>query len=78
MKISVTVKDPDGFSYCVEEAVKDSVNAQTDLDDDEKEGVIEHRTKKVWKELEKFVKYKEYVTIEFDTDAGTAVVTSRA
>lgn len=73
MKIRVTLKDPDGFTDCVDEAIKDSVNAEK-LDDDEKDDVIDRRTEKVWKALEKFVEYHEYVTIEFDTEAGTATV----
>jgi len=77
MKFRVTLKDPDGFTDCVDEAVKDSVNAQQDLDDEEKEDVIERRTEKVWKDLSKFVEYQEYVTIEFDTEAGTATVVER-
>jgi len=78
MKIEVTLKDPDGFSTSVDQAIIDSVNAQQDLDEDEKD-VIEHRRAKVcrakvWKALDKFVSYQEYVTIDFDTETGTATV----
>ena len=74
MKIVVTLKDPDGFYDCVEDAVRQAVNAIEALDPDEREGVLESRLESAWDKLEKFVEYKEYVRIEFDTDAGTATV----
>ena len=77
MKFTVSLKDPDGFSNSVDEAVRQSVQAQEGLDEDEKDDVIERRNEKTWKALGKFVEYQEYVTIEFDTDAGTATVVPR-
>ena len=74
MKIRVTVKDPDGFYDCVHDAVKEEVDAIEDLDEDEREDILETRLEKVWEDLERWVGYKEYVTIEFDTKAGTATV----
>ena len=74
MKIRVTVKDPDGFYDCVKDAVKEEVDKIDGLDDDEKEGLVESRLEDAWDTLEKWVTYKEYVTIEFDTEAGTARV----
>jgi hypothetical protein len=76
MKISVYLKDPDGFSNEVDEAVKKSL-ADLGLDEDEMEPLIERRTEKVWKQLEKWVEYQEYVGIEFDLEAGTATVQLR-
>ena len=77
MKIKVHLKDPDGFYDCVKEAVAEEVSSLS-LDDDEREHVTESRLEKTWKKLDRFVSYKEYVTIEFDTDANTAVVVERA
>lgn len=77
MKIRVTLKDPDGFSNCVDEAVKESLDELEGLDEDEKEQLLEHRLEKTWDQLEKFVDCQEYVTIVFDTEAGTATVEKR-
>jgi len=76
MKISVTLKDPDGFGECVDEDVKASL-ADSGLPEDEQEAVVEKRLEKVWKELERWVDCQEYVTIDFDTEAGTATVRPR-
>lgn len=74
MKINVSLKDPDGFSNSVDEAVRASVDSTPGLDEDEKEHIFETRRETVWKKLARFVQYQEYVSIEFDTDEGTAVV----
>jgi 5'-deoxynucleotidase YfbR-like HD superfamily hydrolase len=74
MKITVTLKDPDGFSECVDEAVKESLDELEGLDEGEKEDLLEHRLEKTWDKLEKFVDCQEYLRVEFDTEAGTATV----
>lgn len=74
MKIRVTLKDPDGFYDCVKDAVKESIDELEGLEESEKEDLLEHRLEKTWDTLEKWVGYKEYVTLEFDTEAGTARV----
>ncbi len=73
MKVSVYLKDPDGFSESVDEEVKKSL-ADLGLDEDEMEPLIEKRTAKVWAQLRKWVESQEYVGITFDLDAGTATV----
>ena len=77
MKIRVTLKDPDGFYDCVKEAIEDSLDELDGLTDVEKENLLEHRLEKTWDKLEKWVEYKEYIDIEFDTEAMTAVVVPR-
>ena len=74
MKILITLKDPDGFSDCVQDAVKESLAEMYESDPDEADACYELRTEKVWDQLNRFVMYQEYVTIEFDTDTGTATV----
>lgn len=74
MKIIVTVKDPDGFYDCVKNAVKESIDQLENIDEDEKEELLESRLEKTWDKLEKFVDCQEYLRVEFDTDAGTATV----
>lgn len=74
MKIQITFKDPDVVYEAVRDAVTKEVNAIESLDADEKESLIETRTEKVNDKLDKWIKYGEYVTIEFDTEADTATV----
>ncbi len=77
MKFQVTLKDPDGFSNAVDEAVKESLSELEGLDEYEKEQLLDVRLEKTWEKLERFVEYQEYVTIEFDTEADTAVLVSK-
>jgi len=73
MKISITLKDPDGVSNSVYEAVRAEVN-KLGLDEDETEALFEIRLEKVEKQLEKWIYCDEYVTLNFDLDLGTAEV----
>lgn len=75
MKISVYLKDPDGFYDAVEDAAKASL--PSDLPKDEQEVLLEIRKEKAQEFLRKWVADGEYVGIEFDTDAGTATVEVR-
>ena len=74
MKILVTLKDPDGFSDAIDDAVKQSLADQEGLDDDEREALFEARQERFGSMLGQWVEYGEYVTLEFDTEAGTATV----
>lgn len=76
MKIRVTLKDPDGFYDSVKEAVKESLKG-IGLSEAEVEAVAETRLEETWEKLEKWIEYKEYVDLEFDTEAGTAVIVER-
>ena len=76
MKINVYLKDPDGFSESIDDAVKADVKA-LGLPADEAKALIEVRRQKASDALMKWVEYGEYVAIDFDTDAGTATVVVR-
>lgn len=76
MKFRVTLKDPDGFSEGVDDALDGSIRL-TGLDEDEQEALKQHREEKLWAVLNGWVDCREYVTLEFDTDAGTAIVVKR-
>lgn len=76
MKVRVYLKDPDGFSDEVDEAVRASL-ADLGLDEDEMEPLIAKRTEKVWKQLAQWVEHQEYVAIVFDLTTGTATVEDR-
>lgn len=74
MKFSVTFKDPDGPYDSIQDAAKAQVDAMTGIDEDEREGLLESRVGKLREFTGQWLKYGEYVTIEFDTEAGTATV----
>lgn len=74
MKLKLTLKDPDGVYEMIREAAENQVLEMEGLDDDESESLIESRHEKIDEQLEKWIKYSEYVRIEFDLDAGTATV----
>lgn len=76
MKIEITIKHPDAFGDAIDEAVRSSL-ADLPLDEEVRGHVFDARRDAVWKKLAKWVTYQEYVTIEFDTDAGTATVAVR-
>jgi hypothetical protein len=84
VKFQITLKDPDGFYEGVKEAVAESLEKGGEfqgLSDDEvaelKETLTDSRRDKVLEFLNKFTTYSEYVTLEFDTEAGTATVVRR-
>ena len=69
MKIQVTFKTPD----TVEEAVKEALTSASENDSLDLVG-REIQEDKAYETIEKFVKFNEIITVEFDTDKGTAVV----
>ena len=74
MKFTVTLKDPDGPSTCIDEAVRAEFNEMQGLSDDEKEMLAEHRVEELGEFVSKWLRWGEYATIEFDTEAGTATL----
>jgi len=78
MKFRITMKDPDGPCDCLQDEAKRLVNAipgvKDGLDDDEREALIESKREKLKDFTRPWMKYGEYITVEFDTEAGTATV----
>lgn len=74
MKFCITFKDPDRVGDSIEEMANEQVSAIPNIDEEEREALLESRKKKIDGLLEKWIEYGEYVEIEFDTDAGTATV----
>jgi hypothetical protein len=74
MKFRVTFKDPDGPYDDITEAATQQVKAIQGIDEEERESLIESKREKLASFARKWLDCGEYVTIEFDTDAGTAVV----
>lgn len=80
MKFRVTLKDPDGVDMSVDsevsrfnELMSDTI-ASLNLDADEIDSMQEQRADVIRKYVNQWLKYGEYVTLEFDTDTGTCVV----
>lgn len=72
MKVKITFKDPDGVHECVREEVMESI--PKGLTDTEAGDLLETRTESVHAALKQWIEWKEYLTVEFDTEAGTATV----
>lgn len=76
MKLRVTLKDPDGFSEAVMEAA-DQVENTAGLSEEEIENLIDGREKKLWHKLKRWVRWNEYIELEFDIIEMTARVIER-
>ena len=74
MKFTIYMKDPDWNQGTLEKAVEDSIDDESFEDEEEKEMLKEHRVRKLIDFMEPWLEYEECVTIEFDTEAGTAIV----
>lgn len=73
MRITIHLKDPDGVEDSLASAAKESVRG-LDVSPGERTDLIESRTEENRDAVKKWVKYGEYVSIEIDTEAGTAKV----
>lgn len=78
MKFQVTMKDSDTLHEAIRSAVKEDLCQQADLATDEREVLRGMREKKIAEVCDKWFEYSEYVTIEIDTEAKTAVVVEKA
>jgi hypothetical protein len=72
MKFKITMKDP-GAHDCIEEEAEDQVRS-LDLAEDEREAIKELRIEKLKEFASKWMEHSEYLTVEFDTEAGTCTV----
>lgn len=73
MKIRITFKDPDGVEDAFNEVV-DAALLPLGLDDEEAKIVGTKRMEELREFASKWLLDSEYITIEFDTEAGTATV----
>lgn len=74
MKLKITLKDPDGVYDSIKDAAESSVGDVTGLSPAEINALAETRQEVLGSQCEPWIEYGEYVTIEIDTDAGTATV----
>lgn len=77
MKFRITMKDPDGPYECIQDTAKEMVDAIKGIEEDEKESLVEKRVDWLRSFADKWMEYGEYITVEFDTEAGTATVVPR-
>jgi hypothetical protein len=68
------MKDPDGPCDSIQDAAGRSIAAIEGLDNDERAELQETREASLRQFASRWMRYGEYVTIEFDTEAQTAVV----
>ena len=74
MKFRITMKDPDGPYDGINDAAKEMVDAIKGIEPDERESIQEARYNTLSNFAGQWLEYGEYITVEFDTDAGTATV----
>lgn len=74
MKIRVTLKEPDSFHDAIKFAVKKEIEPLLSGDKHEDKYLADEKTEEVKNFLSKWVQYSEYITVEFDTELGTATV----
>ena len=72
MKLKITFKDPDGVYECVRDAVQETL--PEGLSEEETDELLESRTESTFNTLRKWIEWKEYLSVEFDTVSGTATV----
>lgn len=77
MKVRLTLKDPDTMHDAVDEAVKE-LKKPAGVSQDEWQVILEKRAEEAKEAItEKWMEYSEYLTVDFDTDLGTARVVPR-
>ncbi len=72
MKVRLFLKDPYGVYESVKDAVQETL--PDGLSEDEASDLLKSRTEDTHEKLKKWVEWKEYVTVEIDTDTGEAEV----
>jgi len=77
MKFTVSFKDPDVVSDACLEAAKEMLQSVQGIDEEEREELVDTRAAKLRDFTDKWVEYGEYIRVEFDTKADTAIVVKR-
>ena len=74
MKFKLQLKDPDGVYESVQEAVGQEVAQIQGLSQAERKELTSRRVMETFERLQRWVAGGEYLTLEVDIEAGTAVV----
>lgn len=77
MKFRVHMKDPDTLHDAVKEAADASAAAVDGLGESERAYLAKSRADDALRVCRRWFEFGEYLTVEIDTDAGTAVVVPR-
>ena len=72
MKFKITFKTPDAVDMAIEEAI--NTETASIVEETEYYQVSEDLDIEAYNLTEKFDKYGELITVEFDTEKGTAIV----
>ena len=72
MKVKLFLKDPDGVYESVRDAAQETL--PDGLSEEETESLLKSRTADMHEKLKNWVQWKEYVTVEIDTDTGETKV----
>lgn len=74
MKFTVTMKDPDALYEACHDAAEEYAKSVEGLDADERKALSDLRFEKLRDFADQYMRYGEYIDVEFDTDANTAIV----
>jgi len=74
MKFTITFKDPDGVYDSIRNAASCSADDIDGISDEERDKIRELREEKMTEFIKRWVECEEYVRVEFDTEASTAMV----
>lgn len=75
MRFKVTMKSPDAVSEAVNDAVRDSITeAEHALEPEDLRDLKNERREELHAACAPWFEYGEYLTVEIDTEAGTATV----
>jgi hypothetical protein len=74
MKFRITMKDPDSPYEYIRDAARDSIMNSEHLSNEEIEMIMESRTDNYIKFIKPWIKYGEYITLEFDTVENTCKI----
>ena len=76
MKLRITFKDPDGVYESIGEALRESIERLVSLGLSNRaiEAAESKERESANAALKRWIEHGEYLTVEFDTDAGTATV----
>lgn len=77
MKFTITFKSPDAVYDSIYAAASESVEGMDFEDPDEELDIVSMREAKLTEFVKPWIEYGEYLTVEFDTEAGTAEVVKR-
>lgn len=76
-KIKIYIKDPDGVSNAIKDAIESELDKQQIYDEKERKCLLDIREERLSEKLSKWIDCGENLTIEFDLEAATAKVLLR-